>query len=135
MFGNRLGEPSIPRQTSRDGGMRPPNSQPAGALTGVPTRTQFFNLQITPGLATVIVPQTRENRFIILLAPFFAFSIFVGESAGVSDLNGLALPPGIPYEVTLPGNQPLYAVTNAPVRLKLRVQIAPAITGDLERRL
>jgi hypothetical protein len=114
MYGSAFGNPSIPQMAARDAGSRSPNSQPAGALTGVPTRTQFFNVQVTPGQATLIVPQTRENRFIILLAPFFAFSIYVGESAGISNLNGLALPPGIPYEVTLPGNQMLYAVSNAP---------------------
>lgn len=115
--------------------MHPPNSQPAGMLTGAPTRTQFLNVQITPGVATLIVPQTRENRFVTLLASISVFSIFIGDSAGISTLNGLALPNGLPFEVPLPGNQALYAVSDALVRLQLRVQIAPAITGDIERRL
>ena len=129
-----FGDPSIPRQTAVDVGGRPPNSRSAGAYTGAPTQTQFLAAPITPGAASLIVPQTRENRFIIITAPFVGFSIFVGGS-GVSILNGLRLPAMLPYEITLPGNQALYAVSNAPVRLQLSLQIAPAITGDIERRL
>lgn len=129
-----FGDPSIPQQTAGATGGRPPNSRPAGGYTGAPTQTQFLTTPVIPNVTTLVVSATRENRFIILTAPFVGFSIFVGGS-GVSILNGLQLVPVIPYEITLPGNQSLYAVSNAPVRLKLSIQIAPAITGDIERRL
>lgn len=89
----------------------------------------------TVGQPSCIVAGTRENRFITLTAPVVNFSIFIAGNEGVSLSNGIPLPPGLPYEVSLPGNQALFAVTDAPVYLRVRVQIAAALVGDLERRL
>lgn len=115
--------------------MRQPNTVPVGFSTGAPPQTRFFSVPVAVGtVPTLIVQGTRENRFILLSAPLVGFSFFVGGTdVGVG--AGLPLPAGLPYEVTLPGNQALYAVTNAPVMISLGVQIIVAITGDVERRL
>jgi hypothetical protein len=126
-------------QTASDG--RPfvqPNAQALGTLTGVPPQTLFKTEQVPPVNvvpAACIVAATRENRFVTLTAPVTAFLIYIGTTGAVSQFNGIALPPGIPYEVSLPGNQALYAVTDAPVFLRVRIQIAGAMAGDIERRL
>lgn len=135
-----LGDPSTPTSVATEISSRTqPNSVELGHYTGVPPQTQLKNELVAPfganPTATCIVPATRENRFVILTAPLVGFSIFVGDSSGASPTQGIALPPGLPYEITLPGNQSLYAVTDAPTYLRVRVQVAAAITGDLERRL
>lgn len=64
------------------------------------------------------------------------FTIYVAGTQGVSPTFGLPLPQGVPYEISLPGNQELYAISDAPgITLALNVQIAAALAGDLERRL
>lgn len=116
------------------------NSLPLGSLTGAPPRTQLRGYQIVPygalgsgQQATRIVEPDLQNRVIILTAPFVAFNIWIGDS-GVKP-GDFSLPPGLPYEVILPGRQPLYAVTDAPVYLPLRVQIASILMGERERKL
>jgi hypothetical protein len=136
---NIFGDPSTPKTTAADEPVRTqPFSKPLGSYTGVPPRTIFKNEQVAPftvGQSSCIVAATRENRFVTLTAPFAGFVIYVQGSEGVSPSNGIALPPGLPYEISLPGNQALYAVTDAPVYLRVKVQIAAALAGDLERRL
>jgi len=109
-----------------------------GFYQGAPPQTQLTGAQIKPaalgGQPTCIVTSTRENRVVTLTAPFVGFRIFVGNT-GVSTTQGIALPLGLPYEISLPGGQALYAVTNAPVYLQLQIQVAPALAGDRERRL
>lgn len=118
---------------AQPGGSRPqPGSEPLGWDKGAPTRTSIRIVQIAPGLLPIsIVPSTRESRVVTLLAPLIAFSIFVGE-AGVTTRD-VALPPGLPYDLVIPGLQELFAVTDSPVVLPLRVQIAPILIGDRER--
>ena len=139
-----LGDPSVPSQTAADPRLgRQPFSQPLGQLTGAPPRTQLTQIRVTPivnaggivQVPTLIVPDTRENRFITLLAPFINFSVYVSAQANFNVLSALALPVGQPYEVALPGFQKLYAVTDSPVFVALQIQIAPAIASDTERRL
>jgi hypothetical protein len=113
-----------------------PNAQPLGALTGAPPPTVIKVVQILPatalGAPTLIVPPTRDSRVVSLLAPFVGFSIFIGKS-GVK-VGDLSLPPGLPWDIVLPGFDEMYAVTDAPVFLPLRVQIASILIGDRERR-
>jgi hypothetical protein len=142
---SQFGEPSTPSQMASmgDHARFQPNTRPVGHYTGAPPATRLTQVPVTPivngagiiQVPTLIVPETRENRFIILTAPFVAFSIYINDAANFSLLSALALPPGLPYEVTLQGNQKLYAVTDSPVFLPLRIQIAAAIAGDTERRL
>jgi hypothetical protein len=118
------------------------NAEVLGSETGAPPPTDLFSAQVIPESAlagsgvepTLIVPAGRASRLITLSAPFVGFSIFVGN-AGVRVSNGHALPAFLPYQIVLPGNQPLYAVTDAPTWLPLRVQIAPILIGDRERRV
>lgn len=138
MFGAQsFGDPSTPTSTAADRNVSHPQpfSRPLGSYTGAPTQTQLTNNLVGAGnAATCIVPLTRENRFVTLVAPLVAFTIYIG-TAGVSINSGHALTPGLPYEISLPGNQALYAVSNCPVALRLNIQIAAAMVGDLERRL
>ena len=134
-----FGDPSLPRSTATDVTPRSqPFSVPLGHYTGAPPPTQLKNELVAPAsqaTPTCIVPATTQNRFVTMVAPLVAFSIYVGDSSGASLTQGIALPAGIPYEVSLPGNQALYAVTDAPVYLRVRIQVAAALAGDLERRL
>lgn len=124
--------------TVSSGAAPAPNSEPLGARTGAPVRTALKSVQVAPAGgpsgSTLVVEPTRESRVITFVAPLVDFSIFIGD-AGVQPGGGLSLPPGLPYDIVLPGLQPLYAVTNAPVYLSLRVQIAPILIGDNQRRL
>jgi hypothetical protein len=138
-FGSTFGDPSLARTTAADEAMRAqPFSRPLGSYTGAPPRTRFSNVLVAPlsvGQATRLVEETRENRFVTLIAPAVAATVYVLADAGASVAMGIPLPPGLPYEVSLPGNQELYAITDAAVYLRVRVQVAAALTGDLERRL
>ncbi len=114
------------------------NSVPLGSQTGAPPNTQLKGYQVVPYGAvgrgqspTLIVEADRANRVAIITAPFVGFSVYVG-TAGVKP-GDLSIPPGLPYEVILPGGQELYAVTDAPVYLPLRVQIAAVLVGERER--
>ena len=139
-----FGEPSLPFNTAADPRTaRQPFSQPLGTLTGAPSRTRLTQLQVTPRAngtgvlqtPTILVEATRENRIVTLTAPWTNFVIYVGNEPSLNLLSALSLPPGLPYEISLAGNQALYAVTDAPVFLTVRIQIAPAIASDTERRL
>lgn len=118
-------------------------SVPLGAKTGAPPWSQFRSYQIVPASAvgiggrqaTLVVDAAAASRSITFIAPSVGFSVFVG-GAGVSNnpgSNGYALPPGLPHEIIVPGNQSIYAVTDAPVFLTLRIQIAALLVGDRER--
>lgn len=108
-----------------------PNSTPVGAQTGAPPRTQFRTVSI-PGTAVQIVAPTPENRVAVLTAPNVGFSIYIG-GAGVTPATGLALPPGLSYELPLPGLQEVYAVTDAPVWMKLRVAVSVVLMAEQAR--
>lgn len=113
-----------------------PNGEPAGANTGAPPRTRFFSMPVPPatseGAPVQLVAPTPENRVVIITPPAVGFTIFVGD-AGVSPKNGTALTPGLNYEVILPGLQALYAVTNAPVYLRVNVQVAIVLAAERQR--
>jgi hypothetical protein len=140
-----LGDPGLPGQGGMGAQPGAPGagpqigSRPLGWRTGAPPRTSLRVIQVIPssavGLiqqniaqpATQIVGADAQSRVAILTAPFVAFTIFVSDSEGVTPRDGMPLPPGLPYEIILVGNQPLYAVTDSPV------QIAPILIGDRER--
>jgi hypothetical protein len=142
---SQFGEPSTLSQMASMGDRArfQPNTRSVGHYTGAPPATRLTQVPVTPiangagiiQVPTLIVPETRENRFIILTAPFVAFAIYVNIDANFNVQSSLSLIPGLPYEITLQGGQKLFAVTDAPVFLPLRVQIAAAIAGDTERRL
>jgi hypothetical protein len=137
-FGNAFGDPSRPRDTAAEAGRAQPFSQPLGHYTGAPPQTVLKQVRVAPNgfQATCVVPGTRENRFVTLTAVRSNFTIYIAGTQGVSPNFGLALPQGLPYEISLPGNQEIYAISDAPgITLDLNVQIAAALAGDLERRL
>jgi hypothetical protein len=132
----RLGNPSIPADVAARGGYAQPNSQPLGSDTGAPPQTSLKTVNVPPqGQYATAVPPTRENRFVTFVAPSVGFTIYIGMTEGVTATNGMPLPPGTPYEVSLPGMQAIYVSSNAPVHLQVTVQIAAALAGDLERKL
>lgn len=115
-----------------------PGSQPIGGNTGAPMRTVTTTVLVAPsgaaGGPTRVVGPDRASRVVTLIAPSVGFSIFVGD-AGVK-ITDMALPgAGLPYDIVLPGFQELYAVTDSPAFLSLRVQIAPLLIGDRERTM
>lgn len=124
--------------TNPAGGYRPtPNSEPLGSETGAPPRPRYFSTSVPPVArqpAVVVAPETRDNRIVTLLAPLIGFTIYVGD-AGVSPQNGYALIPGIADDFPLVGFQSLYAITDAPVFLRLQVKIFPILLAERERRL
>lgn len=143
-FHNPFGDPSLPATTAGDrNGGRQPGGRPLGYLTGAPPRTQLVQVNVTPimnalgvlQVPTLIVPCTPENRFITIMAPLIAFAILVSPSASFNPASSFTLPPGLPYEMSLPGNEELYAVTTSPVFVALQIQLAPAIAADTQRRL
>lgn len=115
---------------------------PLGISTGAPPWVRFRTYLVTPNAAiaqnsgpTLVVPGDRASRLVSFTAPLVGFSIFVGDSGVRADPggSGLALPPGLTYQIPIPGNQEIYAVTDSPVFLPLRVQIGPLLVGDRER--
>jgi hypothetical protein len=133
---------------ANDGGYLVPNpnaqvgSEPLGNLTGAPPWVTFRTYQIIPevGLAnnggpTLVVPSERASRLVTFTAPLVGFTIFIGDSGVRANPggSGLALPAGLPYQIPIPGNQTVHAITDAPVFLTLRVQIGPLLAGDRER--
>jgi len=131
-------DPSIPTSVAADRGPRPqPNSGPLGQYTGVPPATRLGTVSVPPAgqQAACLVPKTRENRFVILTAPRTAFTIFIASTQAVGTSVGMPLPAGLPYEISLPGNQEIFATSDAPVSLTVTVQIAAALAGDLERNM
>lgn len=142
-LGRSFGDPSLPSTTAADRlDQRQPGGRPLGFYTGAPPRTQLLQVSVTPqvnalGVAqapTPIVSPTRENRFITLTAPNIAFAVLVCPDSVFNALSSFTLPPGLAYEISLPGNEGLYAVTTSPVFVPLQIQIAPAIASDTERR-
>ncbi len=131
-----LGAPGFVAQETRSSGATTvqPNSEPLGALTGAPPRTIFTSIQVAPFAVgpTLISGPERYARLVAITAPLVGFSIFVG-GPGVK-ISDLALPPGLPYQIQLIGFQELYAVTDSPAYMQIRVQIAPLLIGDRERR-
>lgn len=125
--------PDGPGSGTSRGGVLPPGSEPLGDITGAPTPTVFRTVQIQPGkTSTRIAEPGRPNRVVIVTAPIIPFRFYIGGQ-GVK-IGDMEITPGIPYDCVLPGLQELWAVTNAPVVLPLRVQIAPILIGDRERR-
>jgi hypothetical protein len=143
-FGFSIGNPSLPATTAGDrADGRQPNSRPLGYDTGAPPRTQFLQVNVTPRVnalgvlqaPTLIVPATPENRFVTITAPAIAFAVLLNPSAIFTPAGSFMLPPGLPYETSLPGLEELYAVTTSPVFVALQIQLAPAIAADTQRRL
>lgn len=125
-------------------GLAQVGARPLGADTGAPPWARFRTYQVIPATAvgvngqqvTLVVEGDKQSRFVTFIAPAVAFSIYIGD-AGISSnpgSNGLALPLAQPYTIELPGNQSVYAVTDAPVFLPLRVTVASVLIGDRERR-
>jgi hypothetical protein len=132
-----FGDPSIPTGVAARtlAGQMPPGSVPSGTYTGVPTYTTLGIRQVGSMQPVQIVNQGRENRFVTLTAPAVAFGIYIGDR-GVSAGQGLRLTPGLPYEIALPGNQELWAISDAAgIYLQLQIQVAIALLGERERRL
>ena len=67
-----------------------------------------------------------------LTAPNVGFVIYVG-SADVTPANGLALPRGQPFYVPLVGLQELWAITDAPVYLRLTGLISIVLMAEQGR--
>lgn len=139
-----LGDPSVPSVTAAmPGSFRQPGGLPLGAYTGAPSRTLLYRMNVTPMVnalgvvqaPTQIVAPVPQNRFVTLTAPSILFAVLVGPEASFNALSSFTLTAGLPYEISLPGNQALFAVTTSPVFVALQIQIAPAIAADTERRL
>lgn len=144
-----LGDPGPPGQVgagAQPGGAAGQiGARPLGSQTGAPPRTRLRTVQVIPASAvgriiqhiaqpaTEIVQDDMQSRIAILTAPLVSFSIYISDFEGVTPRDGMALTPGLPYEVILVGRQPLYAVTDAPVYLPLRVQTSAILIGDRER--
>lgn len=112
-----------------------PNSEPLGAETGAPVRPRYYSVAIRPGAApTQIAPETRDNRIVTLLAPSVGFTVFIGDE-GVSARIGYSMQGGVADDFPLVGFQALYAVTDAPVVLRVQVKIFPILLAERERRL
>lgn len=115
-----------------------PNDAPLGSATGAPPRTWVRTYQVVPAAAggepTLVVPATRENRVAVFIAPIIGFSVFIGEP-GINTGTGMALSPGIPYDMVIPPDQAIYAITDAPTYIPLRVQVGPILVADRERKI
>jgi hypothetical protein len=112
-----------------------PNSEPMGSITGTQVRTRLYSFPILAGaLPVMIVQGTRENKVALITPPSVGFTVYVGD-AGVSPLTGMALIPGTANEIVLGGFQEVYAVTDAPVLLRVQIQVAPILLAERERRL
>lgn len=120
-----------------------PNGAPLGSATGGAPATTLRTYQVIPSAlvggsanqqATRIVMRSRENRVVVFTAPIVGFSIYIGD-AGLTTQTGMALTPGIPYDVVLPPDQEIYALTDAPTYLPLRVQVSAILVADRERRM
>ncbi|HEV3059577.1 MAG TPA: hypothetical protein VGY48_15110 [Vicinamibacterales bacterium] len=110
-----------------------PNNAPEGSLTGAPVRTILKSVPLVVGALTVIAPGTRENRVLFITPPDVGFTVYVGD-ANVSPLTGCALPGGVTSEIPLVGFQEVYAVTDAPVLMRVQVMITSILAAETERR-
>jgi len=134
-----FGAPDIPKvliSASGDQGTgHAPGYEPVGSMSGAPPPTTVRVIQIRPGTNPVrIVDPTRENRIITMLAPLVGFTIYVGNSS-VTPSNGYGLVGGLSHDIPIPGLGEIYAVTDAPVVLPLRLQVATLLIGDRERKI
>lgn len=111
-----------------------PNSEPMGSITGTPVRPRMYSVPVQPGASMQIVAETRENKVVIITPPDVGFTVYVGD-AGVTPQTGMALIGGQTNELILPGFQPVHAVTDAPVMLRINIFVGPILLAERERRL
>lgn len=112
-----------------------PNTVPAGVQTGAPPRVRFFSMLVAPNKLrkpTLIVPGTPENRVVTVTPPNVGFTIFVGD-AGVTPSSGVALPAGQAFDVPLVGLQELWAVTDAPIYLRITGLVSIVLMAEQGR--
>lgn len=124
-------------------GLAQVGARPLGTLSGAPPRVNFRTYMVIPGSSvgvngvgpTLVVAADAASRLVIFMAPLIGFSVFIGPAGVRTDpgASGIALLPALPYEVVIPGGQEIYAVTDAPTYIPLRVQEAPLLIGDRER--
>jgi len=118
-------------------GLAQVGAEALGSLTGAPPRSTFNTLQVSPRVngrpPVLVVDAARASRVAVLTAPLVGFVIWVGDS-GVQVGQGIPLPPGLPYDIVIPGLQEIFAITDAPTILPLRIQVSPLLIGDRERR-
>ena len=115
-----------------------PNSQPLGAVTGVPPATRVYGVQVSNRVGGVmLVGPDRAGRSVRITTPDIAFGVFIGVGAGGGgespNPGGFPIAPAIPYEIILSGYQTIWAITNSPVFVQVLVQVAPLLIGDRER--
>jgi len=136
-FGSPFGTPPVPGvgpARSTPAWQPTPNNAPEGSLTGAPVRTVLKSVPLLAGTSPIVIaPGTRENRVVFITPPDIGFTVFVGD-AGVSAQTGYALPGGVTSEIPLVGFQELYAVTNAPVLVRVQIQITSILAAETERR-
>jgi len=112
-----------------------PNSEPMGSITGTPVRTRLYSFPLLPGPTAVqIISETRENKIALVTPPNVGFTVYIGD-AGVTPQTGFALQPGVEKEIILAGFQQVFAVSDAPVMLRLQIEVAPILLAERERRL
>lgn len=112
-----------------------PNTVPAGVQTGAPPRVQFFNRLVIPAStrkATLLVAGTPENRIFIVTAPGNAFTVYIG-GPDVTPSNGMAIPPGQPFDVPLVGLQEVWAVTDSPVYQRVQCLVSIVLMAEQGR--
>lgn len=112
-----------------------PNAVPAGVQTGAPPRVLFLSTLIAPAKLrkpTLLVPGTAENRTVTITAPNVGFTIYVGN-ADVTPANGMSAPRGQPFYVPLVGLQELWAVTDAPIYLRLTAIVSIVLMAEQGR--
>ena len=111
-----------------------PNSEALGSETGAPPRPRYFSMAIPRGQTVLVAPPTRDNRVLFITAPNVGFTVFVGDD-GLTTRNGFALLSGQQEEFPLVGFQGLYAMSNAPVLLRIQVAITTILLAERELRL
>lgn len=126
-----LGGPAIPGVRATPAFSPAPNSEPTGALAGVPPRTQHYRRDITEDSQQIVLG-TSENRVVFLTAPLVGFTVWIGDSS-VTPQTGVALTPGLTYDTPLVGLQDLYAVTDSPVPIPLSISISIVLMAERQR--
>ena len=133
--GGGLDAPHFSSVRTTQGYTPAPNSEALGSETGAPPRPRYFSMAIPSGVDAVLVaPPTRDNRVVFITSPNVGFTVFVGDD-GLTVNNGFALTAGTQEEFPLVGFQGLYAITNAPVLLRVQVAITPILLAERERKL
>jgi hypothetical protein len=133
-FGNPFGiAPPMSAERNNPTWRPTPNSEPEGSMTGAPVRTVLRSVPLLPGVATIVASGTRENRVLLVTAPDVSFTVYLGD-ASVSPLTGYAIPAGQQIEVPLVGLQECWATTDAPVMLRVQIQISMILAAETERR-